>query len=63
MPTITFYCQSKGHTMRLTMVLVSDHLGLTSDSESVLDSTLHSSYNNSVKEKLLHITHLKVVAQ
>lgn len=49
--------------MRLTMVLVSDHLGLTSDSESVLDSTLHSSYNNSVKEKLLHITHLKVVAQ
>lgn len=30
-------------TFRNTIVLVSDHLGLISESESVLDSTLHIS--------------------
>ena len=30
-------------TFRRTIVLVSDHLGLISESESVLDSTLHIS--------------------
>ena len=38
------------------MVLVSDHLGLTSDSESVLDSTLHSSYNK-IREERRAITY------